>query len=191
MTLSSLRLALLAGLALPFGLASASVAQTTPPPAAGAPMRHHWADRGPVDPAARRAHMAEHLAAELQLQPGQQTALSAFLDSMTPPASMKDGMDRGRREDERLTTPQRLDKMLAHFDEMHARMVARVQATKQFYAQLSPSQQKAFDALGPRMMRHFGGDRHGGMGHRHGGGPGREMGRDKGHEMGAGGPPPG
>jgi hypothetical protein len=62
-------------------------------------------------------------------------------------------------------------------------MVAHAQATKQFYAQLSPSQQKAFDDLAPMMMRHFGGDHHGMMGHHHGGG--------EGHEMGPGGPPPG
>jgi periplasmic protein CpxP/Spy len=184
MNLPSLRLALLAGLALPFGLATASLAQSAPPPAPDATSaRHQWRDHAPVDPAARRAHMAEHLTAVLQLQPSQQGALAAFLDSMKPPGDMKDRMGRGRGEDERLPTPQRLDKMLARFDEMHARMVVRAQATKQFYAQLSPSQQKAFDALAPMMMRRGGGER-GMMGHRHDGdGPGRAMG----DEMGPGG----
>ena len=56
----------------------------------------------------------------------------------------------GADMDEHLTTPQRLDKMLAHLDEMRSHMVARVDATKQFYAQLSPSQQKAPSTISPR-----------------------------------------
>ena len=185
MNLSSLRLALVAGLALPFGLATASLAQDTPTaaPAAGG-MHHHWGDHAAVDPAARRAHMAEHLSAVLQLQPSQRPALDAFLDSMKPPGDMKDRMDHGRGEADRLPTPQRLDKMLARFDERRTHMVARAQATKQFYAQLSPSQQKAFDDLAPMMMRRHDGGRHGMMGH-------HRDGEGRGHEMGPGGQPPG
>jgi periplasmic protein CpxP/Spy len=156
-------------------------APPAPPGAQAADLQHpHF------DPAERRAHIAEHLTAVLQLQSSQQGALTAFLDSMKPPG--KPPGDRQAHMEHRhdmasLSTPERLDRMLAHFDEMRARMVARVQATKQFYAQLSPSQQKAFDALGPMMGR--GG--HGGygmMGHSAGAGPGgpggpaREMGPD-------------
>ncbi len=187
MTFPSLRLALLAGLALPLGLASASLAQDAPAPAAGAPGMHH--DHQWADPAARRAHMAEHLSAVLQLQPAQQAALAAYLDAMKPPSDGKMGDEKmgmtpgmGRQADEHLPTPERLDKMMAHFDEMRAHMVARVQATKQFYAQLSPSQQKAFDDLAPMMMRHFGDGHRGMMGgfHHgdHGDGPGHPMGPD-------------
>ncbi|HLY78422.1 MAG TPA: Spy/CpxP family protein refolding chaperone [Caulobacteraceae bacterium] len=192
MNVSTLRLALLAGLALPLGLASASLAQDAPaaPPPAAAGMHHHWADHGPVDPAARRAHMAEHLTAVLQLQPGQQAALAAFLDSMKPPGDMKGHMDHARGEMEHMPTPERLDKMLAHADEMRAHLAAHAAAVKQFYAQLTPSQQKAFDDLAPMMMHHMGGEHHGMMGHHHdGGGEGHEGGW--GHEMGPGGPPPG
>ncbi len=178
MNVSSLRVALLAGLALPLGLATASLAQDAPTtPAAGAQAGdHHW------DPAARRAHMAEHLSAVLQLQPSQQSALAAYLDAMKPPGDMQARGDMRQRmggDMERLPTPERLDKMMARFDEMHARMVARVAATKQFYAQLSPSQQKAFDDLAPMMMHRFGGGR-GGMDGRHGdgGGWGHRMGPD-------------
>jgi protein CpxP len=186
MNVPSLRLALLAGFALPFGLASASLAQDAPTPSAttAAPgMHHHWGDRQPVDPAARRAHMAAHLNAVLQLQPNQQAALAAFLDAMKPSGDMKDRMQHADGDLARLPTPERLDQRLARFDAMRAHMVARADATKQFYAQLSASQQRAFDALGPMMMRHMG--EHGGMmGHRHDGdGPG--------HEMGPGGQPPG
>jgi periplasmic protein CpxP/Spy len=189
MNLSSLRLALLAGLVLPFGLATASLAQgaATTPPAAGA--HHAWRDHATADPAARHAHMVEHLSAVLQLQPSQQGALATFVDSMKPPehvgsGDMKDRMDHGRGDMEHLPTPQRLDRMVARFDERRAHMVARAQATKLFYAQLSPSQQKAFDDLAPMMMRRHGGGHHGMMGH-HRDGDGRE------HEMGPGGQPPG
>jgi protein CpxP len=190
MMLSSLRLALLAGLVLPLGLATASLAQDAPPAAPAAPGAthdHHWGDHHDADPAARRAHMAAHLSAVLQLQPSQQAALAAFLDSMKPPQNMasgdvKDRMEHARGEMDHLSTPERLDKMLAHVDEMRAHLVAHAAAVKQFYAQLTPSQQKAFDDLSPMMMHHMGG--HGMMDHMHHGGGGD-------HEMGPGGQPPG
>jgi hypothetical protein len=186
MNLPSLRLALLAGLALPFGLAAASLAQDAPAAApAAAGMHHRWDDHAPVDPAARRAHMAEHLTAVLQLQPSQQAALAAFLDSMKPPADMKDRMDHAGDEAGHMPAPERMDRMLAHVDEMRAHLAAHAAAVKQFYAQLSPSQQKAFDDLAPMMMHHMGG--HGGDHMRHGG----VGGEGEGHEMGPGGPPPG
>jgi protein CpxP len=184
MTISSVRLALLAGLVLPLGLATASLAQDAPPappPAPGMAHDHHWGDHHDADPAARRAHMAEHLTTALQLQPNQQTALATFLESMKPAGDMKDRMDHARGEMDHLSTPARLDKMVAHIDEMRAHLVAHAAAVKQFYAQLTPSQQKAFDDLAPMMMRHMGG--HGGTEHIHHGG--------EGHEMGPGGQPPG
>jgi periplasmic protein CpxP/Spy len=185
MNFPSLRLALLAGLALPFGLATASLAQdapTTPAPAPGMHHDHHWGDHQPADPAERRARMAEHLSAALQLQPSQQAALAAFLDSMKPPGDVQDRMQHSGDEMAQMPTPERLDKMLAHFDAMRAHLVARADATKQFYAQLSASQQKAFDALAPMMMHRMGG--HGMMGHHHDG-------DGAGHEMGPAGQPPG
>jgi len=177
MNASSLRMALIAGLLLPFGLATAGLAQdAAPPPPVGAPDAHHH-----HDPVQMRAHMAEHLRAALQLQPSQDAALNAFLDAMKPPAGLDhhDGHG-GPGEDQGLTTPQRLDKMLAHADEHHARMVAHVAAVKQFYAQLTPSQQKAFDAMSPMMMHRRGGM--GDHGFHHDGGR---------NPMGAGGPPQG
>jgi len=187
MNLPSLRFALVAGMALPFVLATATLAQEAVPPAAPAladapgPQHHR-------DPAAMRAHMADHLRAALQLQPGQDAALSAYLDALKPPGDRRDGLHQDYAAMEHLPTPQRLDRLMAHLDEMHARMAARIAATKQFYAQLTPSQQKAFDDLAPMMMRHFGhqgmegpnGLRHGGFDHE--GGP---------HPMGPGGAPQG
>jgi protein CpxP len=175
MTASSLRMALIAGLALPFGLATATLAQDAPPAPPPADARHHR------DPAEMRAHIAERLRAALQLQPSQDAALNAYLDALKPPGGPDHRAGHGGPgQREALTTPQRLDKLLARADEHHARMVAHVAAVKQFYAQLSPSQQKAFDALGPMMMR-----RHGGFGD-HG------FHHDGGHDpMGQGGAPQG
>jgi len=175
MTFPTLRVALLAGLFLPLGLASASLAQGTPPAphpgdAAGMHHDHAWGGHRMVDPAQRRAHMTQRLRDVLQLQPAQEAALAAYIDTMKPPGDVKPGMDHGMGHDgadmAHLSTPERLDKMMAHFDEMHARMAAHVAATKQFYAQLTPSQQKAFDDVAPRMMGRFGHD-HGMMGHHH------------------------
>jgi len=176
MSSTTFRLALVAGLALPIGLASACLAQGAPPAPPGAPAEHHR------DPTERRAHMAQHLRDALQLQSSQEAALAAYLDALKPPDGMRDRMDRDGDADAQLPTPQRLDKMLAHMDQMRARMAQRADATKRFYAQLSPSQQRAFDALAPMMMRHGDGRGMDGFHHRDDG---------EGHPMGPGGPPPG
>ena len=174
-----------AGLAAPLVLATASFAQPSPPPAAPAGEMSHR-----PDPAQMRARMADRLRAILQLQPSQDAALNAFLDAMKPPAGDGDRMpnDRARGDrdaDEQLTTPQRLDKMLSRMDERRARFAQIATATKTFYGQLTPAQQRAFDALpmgvgfrgaGGRMGRPDKDGDHGGW--RGGGGP---------HEMGPGG----
>jgi protein CpxP len=166
MTSKTLRMLLLAGLALPIGFATATLAQDHP--AAGPPGDHMMMRHMEDDPAARAARAerhAQHLRDALQLRPEQEPALHALLDSMKPPGGDHDGhgdgMGHEHGEGEGLTTPQRLDKMLAHMDEMRGHMAAHAEAVKRFYAQLSPAQQKAFDAMGPMMM-HGG---HGGMGH--------------------------
>jgi Spy/CpxP family protein refolding chaperone len=41
-----------------------------------------------------------------------------------------------------------MDMMISNMDEMRQLMLARVQATKTFYATLTPEQQRAFDAMG-------------------------------------------
>ena len=58
------------------------------------------------------------------------------------------GMDRKamRAEFDKLSTPERLDRMQAMADKRHARMAERAEAIKALYAQLTPEQQKVFDA---------------------------------------------
>jgi hypothetical protein len=163
--------ALLAGSIACLGVAGAAVAQPAPSPPGAAQDggQHHWRDGAMRDPAVREAEHAKRLHEILQLRPEQDGALHAYLDALNP-AGDEMRKDHNGMRGEGMTTPQRLDHMLAHFDEMRTRIVARVEATKTFYAQLSPEQQKAFDAMAGGMGRH--GHDHGGWRHGdHGKGP--------------------
>jgi protein CpxP len=60
-----------------------------------------------------------------------------------------------------LTTPQRIDKANEMRTKRDAEMAKRADATKAFYAALSPAQQKVFDTS---TMRHGRGGPHGGHG---------------------------
>lgn len=160
MTFNKLAPLALSGVLLTGLMATASVAQQ-PPPAAGQPRdgRGEW--RRP-DPEAMAARRAEHLRAALQLRPDQEPALRAFLDTGRP-AQRPARADRAAMAN--MTTPQRLDAQRARMTERLARFDQRIAATKRFYAQLNPAQQKAFDAMAPRGMGKGG---HRGM---HGPGP--------------------
>lgn len=160
MNLGKLAPLALSGVILAAGVATASVAQQPPP---AAPMAGHG-DRGGhhggmrhVDPAQRAAKRAEHLRAALQLRPEQEAALKAFVDSHQPPAGMREKRRERRGEMAAMTTPQRLDAKRARMAEHQARFEQRAAAIKRFYGQLSPAQQKAFDALhAGRGGRHHG-----------------------------------
>jgi Spy/CpxP family protein refolding chaperone len=53
-----------------------------------------------------------------------------------------------------LSTPERLDKQLDMMRKREAFAEQRIAATKDFYATLSPEQQKIFDAEHAKMERH-------------------------------------
>jgi hypothetical protein len=113
-----------------------------------------------------QAHHAERMAglkAKLKLAPAQEAAWSTFADASQPgPRHMGADREAMRAEFEKLTTPQRLDRMQAMAETRHARMAERVAATRAFYAQLSSEQQRAFDAEAmPELHR---GHRHHGHG---------------------------
>ena len=149
-----------------------ALAQTPPPPVAAtpaageaaarpAPGKHH----GRMNPAQRQQRMAEHrarrlaeLKAQLKLVPAQEGAWTAFTAALQPPAQARPRMQRG--EFAQLTTPQRIDLMAQRQTERAARMQQRGDATKAFYAQLTPEQQKTFDQ---QALRH--GPREGRQGH--------------------------
>ena len=129
---------------------------------------------GQPDPAAMQAGMARRQAdmkARLGLTADQEGAWTSFTAAMQPPARpMPAGQSLAgqRAELDKLTTPERIDKMRALRSERMAQMQTgmdkRGEATKAFYAALRPDQQMAFDAE-HRMHGggHYGGH-HGGMG---------------------------
>ena len=142
MKLSSTRMAILAGLALPLALAGAAPAQgqydgppAGPPGPDGAPSQ---------PPMTQAAYMTE----VLQLRANQQPALRAFLGAVAAPPGAIEKMRAQDAQMATLPTPQRLDMMLARMDDSRALMVTRIEATKRFYAQLTPAQQRTFDNLG-------------------------------------------
>ncbi len=141
--------------ALMAGTAFSALAQT-PPPAGpmggpGGPggeqrgmMRH-----GPMDPAKMQAMMAHRQAAlkeKLKITGAQEGAWTAFTSTMQPSADMHKRRMEMRAEMDKLTTPERIDKMRALRSQRDAEMDKRANATKTFYAALSPEQQKVFDA---------------------------------------------
>ena len=120
------------------------------PPPGGPGMHHH----GQMDPAKRQEMMAKHAAAlkaKLNLAATQEGAWSTYMEAMQPSPAMAASMDGKNREKKHaewaaLTTPQRIDKMKEMKSQRDAEMAKRGDATKTFYAALSPAQQKVFDA---------------------------------------------
>lgn len=122
---------------------------------------------------AMHAERQARLKADLKITPAQEAAWNAYVARSTPtPPKAAPAEDWSR-----LTTPQRLDRMQALKAERDAAMDKRIDATRSFYAQLTPEQQKVFDAQGGGFHRagmkgeHPMGGRGGHGGHgRHGGG---------------------
>lgn len=117
----------------------------------------------------RAKHLAE-LKAKLKLTPAQEGAWSTFAAPMQPAARTAQRPDRAaaRAEFEKMTTPQRLDRMQARQSERAARFARRADATRAFYATLGAEQQKTFDAEAMRHASHHGprGEHGGEHGHR-------------------------
>ncbi|HET9161512.1 MAG TPA: Spy/CpxP family protein refolding chaperone [Caulobacteraceae bacterium] len=163
------------GAAVVMTAAAATVlAQDGPPP--GAPPS--IGARGPGGPGGRGGppspEMREQMLRDrLGLRADQEPALKAFLESTRPQPPLG-----GRRAQRAMTTPERLDRQLAE-------MKQRVDATKRFYAQLSPEQKQTFDSTPMLAMGPEGGRGPGGRGGRRSGGQGFG-----GPNQGFGAPPP-
>jgi protein CpxP len=125
-----------------FGFAAS--AQTTTPPGPNAPQAAAREGHGRIDPAKMQERMARRLAdfkQKLNLSPAQEGAWSAYAEALKPTRMQRP--DRG--EFARLTTPERIDRMRAMRSERIAEMDKRGDATKTFYAALTPEQKKVFD----------------------------------------------
>ncbi|NMM89230.1 hypothetical protein B2J88_33630 [Rhodococcus sp. SRB_17] len=160
-------------------------AETAPARSAGQPMRPNAQQREQMR---EKMHerMAQRMAAfkqKLQLTAAQENDWNTFT------AAMKPGERTARLDMQgmgQLTTPERIDRMRAIRAQRSAEADRRGEATKAFYATLTPQQQKTFDAQSLRM----GGGREGGRWHH---GEGRKGSEGPGHRHGmhhgkAGGP---
>jgi protein CpxP len=157
------------------GLVGIAGAQTPPPGGPGGPGMREQSQR--MEPAARQERMAKRqarmqermakrqaeLKQKLQISAAQESAWTAWTTAMKPPARMQ-RPDRG--EFAKLPTPERIDRMRALRTERMAAMDKRADATKTFYAALTPEQQKLFDAETARRGHRGHGGHHGG--HRRG-----------------------
>ena len=143
-----------AGLTLALG--TAAMAQPGPMmPGAGMqqaqpqPMREHMREYM----GERHARRLGELKAKLKLEASQETAWKTFADAMQPPAVLPARPDRAALD--KLTTPERIDQMLALHAQRDADMKKRGEATKAFYASLNAEQKKTFDAETARHMQAY------------------------------------
>lgn len=161
--------------ALLAALGAAAVAQSAPGAGPGPGYMTAHAGYGRGDPAQmqeRMARMQERMTArlnafkqKLQLSPGQEAAWNTYVAALKPTPMNRP--DRG--EMAKLSTPERIDRMRSQRATRLAEMDKRGDATKVFYAALTPEQKKVFDEQTLR-----GGGRHG-----HGG-PGGHRGMHRG-----------
>lgn len=109
----------------------------------------------------RHAQRLAALKGKLELAPRQEAAWGAFVAAMQPDMRLA-AADRltMREEFGKLGTVGRLDRMESVAEARHAKMAQRIAAVKAFYAQLTPEQQKVFDAEMIPQQQH--------RGHRHG-----------------------
>jgi periplasmic protein CpxP/Spy len=121
--------------------------------------------------AERVAKRQAELKVKLKITPAQEGAWTTFAAAMKPPAGRMMDMrhdPKVKAEMEKLTTPERIDKMRALRAErmaiMNAEMDKRGAATKAFYTVLSSEQKAVFDAVAMRGGRHGMGGDHGGHG---------------------------
>ena len=148
-------------------IAPASPATTQAQPGAQPQAKHQHAREDRAQRFERmKQHRAERLSAlkeKLKLTPAQEGAWNSFAASRQPPARSPEQARMDRAEFAKLTTPQRLDRMQARQAERSAMFTQRADATRSFYAALTPEQQKTFDT---ESMARFGRGEHGGQ-HRH------------------------
>lgn len=116
---------------------------------AGGALAHDQCDHahGPQGDGSRIAAMhTKHQAQlhdKLKLSADQEAAWKTFTEKTKPDLARRKAV---REEMATLTTPARMDRMLALMKEGETRMAERAAAVKEFYAALTPEQQKTFDA---------------------------------------------
>ena len=123
-------------------LATAAAAQQGMPPPPNAPQPRAGASYAPTP-----AEQSDHWRQSLRLAPSQEGALQAYVAALQTTRGETDRIRAQAQQLATLPTPQRLDAQLAQSDAMRAVFLKQMVAIKAFYAQLTPEQQKTFDAL--------------------------------------------
>jgi Spy/CpxP family protein refolding chaperone len=91
---------------------------------------------------------------KLKLNANQESAWNAYIGKIRPTGQFKRP---DRAEMDKLSAPERMEKMLGFMKEGETHLADRIAATKEFYAVLTPEQQKIFnDEFKPGHMRHRG-----------------------------------
>ena len=173
-----MKITTLGAVALAVGVAGALPAASLAQPAPDAPRYESRGQesRAPqsrpmrerISPEQRLERRAERLRALLQLRPEQERALREYVNTIQrEPGQRLARRAAERRELRQLSTPERLQAQRERLTQRLERFERRADATRRFYAQLTPAQQQAFDAM--RQQR-------GGRGMRPGRGPGAQRG---------------
>jgi periplasmic protein CpxP/Spy len=125
---------------------------------------HRMHQMSPEKMKAKMEKRQADLKEKLKITAAQEGAWTTFTAAMKPPAGMM-GQRPDRAAMEKLTTPERIDKMKAmrteHQATMNAAMDQRAEATKTFYGALTAEQKTVFDKEIMRGGRHGGGEHHG------------------------------
>jgi Spy/CpxP family protein refolding chaperone len=147
---TSRKIALSTALLLGLGLHFSNFAQTPgAPPQGMSPMMANTQMDSQRE-ARHQKHLNE-LKASLQLEASQENAWNTFASEMKPP--VKRPAKPNPADMEKMTTPERIDRMMAHKSERDAEINKRMMATKTFYAALTPAQQKVFDTHTHKFMK--------------------------------------
>ncbi len=112
--------------------------------------------------AQRHQHRMDKLKQSLKLSQDQGQAWAAFEGAMQPGTMTRPDHEAMSK----MTTPERLEVMTQMKTQHSAQMQKRLDATRAFYAALTPEQQKTFDQETAQMMR--GANHQGHHGERHG-----------------------
>lgn len=157
--------------------ASVSMVAVAQTPATGMGMMAHSGakDHARMDPARMQQRMAARTAelkAKLKLTGAQEETWTQYVAAMQPPADAGQHMGRENRqkmheEMQKLTTPQRIERMNTMKAQRDTQMGKRQEATLAFYGTLSAEQQQVFDANAMGGRHGQGGER-GGKQRKHG-----------------------
>ncbi len=102
--------------------------------------------------AERQQKYLNELKVYLQLQAHQEAAWQIFSNAVKTP--VKRAMSFKPSELEKLSTPERIDKVMASKAEKDLEITNRMNASKTFYTSLTPTQQKVFDTHTLKLLAH-------------------------------------